>query len=146
MVKKKPKGSPEETEYGPLGPGRELEKDPFKGLRGVMAGIHIMEAIVVWLTLTVITRVDPEVNGTPGKIIFVCALGTAMVIAAFLQGRGFSLAMNIILQVWALLGFFVHPSIGFVAVLFAATWWYTYHLKKNLEERMRRGLLPAQHT
>ena len=37
----------EQAEYGPLGPGQAPANDPLKGLRGVMAGTHIMEAIVI---------------------------------------------------------------------------------------------------
>lgn len=134
------------TEYGPLGPGHELENDPMKGIRGVMAGTHILEAIVILLVLTVVTRVDPEVNGTAFNISFVTALGLGFLVAAFLQKQKFADVLNIGLQVVALLGFFVHPSMGFVAVLFAATWWYIYHLRNNLVKRMRRGLLPGQHV
>ncbi len=130
---------------GPLGPGRELENDPLKGVRGVMAGTHIMEAIVVLLVLTVVTRVGNE-DGTPTwKIAFVCSLGLAMVLAAFLQKRAFADPLNIGLQVLAVAGFIVHPAMGAMGLIFAAVWWYIYHLKSNLTERMRRGLLPSQH-
>lgn len=134
------------TEYGPLGPGHELENDPMKGIRGVMAGTHILEAIVILLVLTVVTRVDSEVNGTALNVTFVTVLGLSFIVAAFLQKMKFANLLNIGLQVVALLGFFVHPSMGFVALLFAATWWYIYHLRNTLLQRMRRGLLPGQHV
>lgn len=133
------------VEMGPLGPGHELENDPMKGIRGVMAGALILEAIVVLLVLTVVTRVDPEVNATPFNIVYVSVLGVLMILAAFLQRAKFADAMNIGLQVLAVAGFIVHPSMGTVGIIFAATWWYIYHLKRTLQERMRRGLLPAQH-
>ena len=40
---------------------------------------------------------------------------------------------------------FVHPSAGFIAILFIAVWAYLLYLRKNLIERMKRGLLTTQH-
>lgn len=136
---------PQGPQYGPLGPGHELPTDPMKGLRGVMAGTHIMEAIVIFLVLTVITRVDGGERASALNIAYVTAVGVAMVVAAFLQKRPWADKLNIGLQVLAILGVFVHLSMGVMGVLFAATWWYIYHLRRVLQERMRRGLLPAQH-
>lgn len=131
---------------GPLGPGHAPENDPLKGLRGVMAGTHILEAIVVLLVLTVVTRVDGGAQGTAFNIGFVVTLGLAMIVAAFLQRFPFAHALNIGLQVLAVAGFFVHPAMGAMGLIFAAVWWYIYHLRRNLLERMRRGLLPSQHV
>ncbi|RAV33019.1 DUF4233 domain-containing protein [Corynebacterium heidelbergense] len=139
------RGGESEIEYGPLGPGHAPENDPLKGLRGVMAGTLIMEAIVVLLVLTVITRIDGGAAGTPGKIGYVVALGVAMVVAAFLQKRPWADKLNMALQVLTIAGVFVHVSMAVMGILFAAVWWYIYHLRKVLLERMRRGLLPAQH-
>ncbi|APT90252.1 membrane protein [Corynebacterium sphenisci DSM 44792] len=136
----------EATEYGPLGPGRTPEKDPLAGLRGVMAGTLIMQAISVLLGLTVLARVDGGAHATPGAMGFVTALGVAMVAMAFLQKRPWALRGNLALQVLALLTFFAHWSLGLVGVLFALVWAYILHLRKNLLERMRRGLLTTQHT
>ena len=111
-----------------------------------MAGTHILEAIVILLGLTVVTRIHDGDHATVFNIVYVTALGVAMIIAAFLQKAKFADALNIGLQVLAIAGFIVHPSIGAMGLLFAAVWWYIYHLKKNLLERMRRGLLPSQHV
>ena len=46
--------TPGTSEVGPLGPGHEPAKDPMKGIRGVMAGTLVLEAITIWLALTVI--------------------------------------------------------------------------------------------
>lgn len=122
-----------------------MEKDPRKGVRGVMAGTHIMEAIVILLVLTVVTRVDGGESATTFNLIYVTGLGLLMIVAAFLQKAKFADALNIGLQVLAVAGFFVHVSMGVVALMFVAVWWYIYHLKHNLEQRMERGLLPGQH-
>ena len=136
----------EETQMGPFGPGHEPATDPLKGLRGVMAGTHILEAIVILLGLTVVTRIHDGEYSTTFNVVYVTVLGVAMIVAAFLQKMKFADALNIGLQVLAIIGFVVHPSIGAMGLLFAAVWWYIYHLKKNLLERMKRGLLPSQHV
>ncbi len=133
------------VEMGPLGPGHAPKNDPMKGLRGVMAGTHIMEAITILLGLTVVARVDGGDLATPFNLSYVIGLGVLMIIAAFLQKAKFADGMNIGLQVLAILGVIVHVSIGVVGVLFAAVWWYIYTLKRNMVLRMKRGLLPSQH-
>lgn len=135
----------QQDNMGPLGPGHAPKNDPLKGVRGVMAGTHIMEAIVIFLVLTVVTRVNNGEAATTFNLIYVSALGLLMVVAAFLQKAKFADPMNIGLQVLAVAGFFVHISMGAVALMFAAVWWYIYHLRGNLVNRMKRGLLPSQH-
>ncbi|MDO4685889.1 MAG: DUF4233 domain-containing protein [Corynebacterium sp.] len=138
--------STEPTEYGPLGPGHAPEKDPMKGLRGVMAGTLVMESISILLVLTVIARVDNGVYWTPLNWGYVTAVGVAMFLVAFMQRQSWAMSANLFLQVFALAGFFVHPSMGIMALIFIAVWWYIFHLRRNLIERMRRGLLTTQHT
>lgn len=134
-----------EPEYGPLGPGHAPATDPLKGLRGVMAGTLILEAIVILLVLTVIARVNDGELATTFNLVYVIGLGVAMVVAAFLQKVRAADALNIGLQVLAVGGFLVHPAMGAMGLIFAACWWYIYHLRSNLLRRMRRGLLPSQH-
>ncbi|MDO5730313.1 DUF4233 domain-containing protein [Corynebacterium sphenisci] len=136
----------EAIEYGPLGPGHAPEKDPLAGLRGVMAGTLVMQAISVLLGLTVLARVDEGAHATPVAMGSVTALGVAMVAMAFLQRRPWAMRANLALQVPAILTFFAHWSLGLVGVLFALVWAYILHLRGNLLERMRRGLLTTQHT
>ena len=134
-----------QVEYGPLGPGQAPANDPLKGLRGVMAGTHIMEAIVILLVLTVITRVDAGASATTFNMVYVIGLGAAMIVAAFLQKLKWADWLNIGLQVLVVAGFIVHPAMGAMGVIFALCWWYVYHLRSNLLRRMERGLLPSQH-
>lgn len=135
-----------EAPMGPLGPGHAPENDPLKGLRGVMAGTLVLESIVILLVLTVITRVHDGDGATVFNIAYVLGLGLAMLVAAFIQRMRWADQLNIGLQVLAVAGFIVHPSMGVMGVLFALVWWYIYHLRNNLLERMRRGLLPSQHV
>lgn len=131
---------------GPLGPGHAPAKDPMKGIRGIMAGTLIMETISFLLVLTVIGRVNEGEAWTPGNLTFVLLLCLAFLVMAFLQKRRWADPVNIGLQVIALAGFVVHPSMGAMAVVYALVWWYIYHLRSNLKERMKRGLLTTQHT
>lgn len=135
----------ETVEYGPLGPGHEPLKDPMKGIRGVMAGTLVMEAITIALVLTVILRVDNGAYWTTFNWVYVTAVAVAMLLAAFMQRFTWSIPMNIGLQVLALAGIFVHFSMGIVAVIFILVWAYLFYLRKNLMERMKRGLLTTQH-
>lgn len=135
----------ETAEYGPLGPGHEPLKDPMKGIRGVMAGTLVMEAITIALVLTVILRVDNGSYWTTFNWVYVTAVAVAMLVAAFMQRFNWSIMMNLGLQVLALAGVFVHFSMGIVAVIFILVWVYLLFLRKNLIERMKRGLLTTQH-
>lgn len=132
--------------YGPLGAGHEPAKDPMKGLRGVMAGTLIMQAISVLLGLTVVARVDGGgLFGSTFAIWYITILGLAMVVMAFLQKKPWALPANIVLQVFGILAVLTHWSMGFVGIFFALVWAYILHLRKNLIARMERGLLTTQH-
>lgn len=133
------------TEVGPLGKGHAPQTDPFKGLKGMMAGIMLMEALAVFLILPVIGKMWNGEHATPFNLAYVGTLGVLMTVAAFLQFRPWADVMNILLQALLVLGVIVHPVVLIVAVLFIVAWWYTYYLRGHLKERMERGLLPAQH-
>ncbi|GAB2511828.1 hypothetical protein CATRI_09705 [Corynebacterium atrinae] len=132
-------------EFGPLGPGHEPAKDPMKGIRGVMAGTLVLEAITIWLALTVILRVDDGAYWTTFNWVAITALGAAHLIMAFLQRLPWALPVNLALQVLLLAGVFIHPSVGIIAIIFIIVWWYLLHLRSTLIERMKRGLLTTQH-
>ncbi|QGU05280.1 DUF4233 domain-containing protein [Corynebacterium comes] len=133
------------SDYSPLGPGHAPEKDPLKGIRGVMAGTLILEAITILLALTVILKVDDGVHWTTFNWVFITALGLAHVVMAFLQRFSWALPVNLALQVVLLGGFLVHYSVGVIAIIFIIVWWYLLHLRSTLIERMRRGWLTTQH-
>lgn len=134
-----------DKEYGPLGPGHEPVKDPLKGLRGVLSGVLILEALTIFLSLTVILQID---NGTLWTTLnwgFIVALGAAHIVMAFLQRFKWAMKANLALQVIGLLGFLIHWSIGGIILIFLLVWWYVLHLRNNLVARMERGLLVTQH-
>ena len=53
---------------GPRGAAHEPSVDPWKGLRGIMAGTLVLEAIVIGLVLTVIARLDGGAHFQPWKV------------------------------------------------------------------------------
>lgn len=130
---------------GPLGPGHAPAKDPLKGLRGVMSGVLVLEALTVWLSLTVILKIDGGALWTPFNIWFTVILGAVYFVMAFLQRMPRALQINLALQAVGLVGFLVHWSLGVMIVIFIFVWWYLLALRRNLIERMRRGLLVTQH-
>lgn len=132
------------SEYGPLGPGQEPVKDPIKGLRGVMSGVLIAEAITLGLVLTVISKFGDLWQ--PANIWFVSLVAVAHVVAAFLQRFIWAIWLNIVLQVVALGGFFIHWSMGAVVIMFILVWIFVFYLRNVIIERKKRGLLTTQHT
>ena len=126
--------------------GHAPEKDPLKGLRGVMAGTLVMQSISVLLGLTVVTRVSSGQINETFSVAYISVLGIALFLMAFLQRQSWALPVNIVLQVFGVLAVFTHVSMGFVGILFALVWAYILHLRKNLLQRMERGLLTTQHS
>ncbi|HJD49251.1 MAG TPA: DUF4233 domain-containing protein [Corynebacterium urealyticum] len=136
----------EELEMGPLGPGHAPANDPMKGIRGVMAGTLILEGIVMLLGLTVVGRVDSGLGPVWLQFGYVLAVAVLMFAAAFMQKADSADKINWGLQILALIGVFANLVIGVMALIFIGVWWYIYHLRKVVQERMRRGLLPSQHV
>ena len=86
------------VEYGPLGPGSAPAKDPIKGLSGVLSGTLVMEAITIWLCLTVILKINDGELWTTFNWVFVTAMGAVHFIAAFFQRRPGALLFDVALQ------------------------------------------------
>lgn len=133
--------------YGPLGAGHDPDKDPMKGLRGVMAGTLVMQAISVLLGLTVVLRVDGgSLLGPTLSAWYIGIFGLVLLVMSGMQGRPWALKADLALQVVGVLAFITHWSMGLVGLFFAAVWMYILSLRKNLIARMEKGLLTTQHT
>ncbi len=117
-------------------------RDPWKGFRGVCAGTLVLEAIVVFLSLPVVATVGGGLTWISGT--YIIALGVVMLLGAGLQGRSWALSFDLALQVLVILGFFAHPSIAVVGVLFLAVWVYLLYLRRDLRKRIAEGRLPSQ--
>lgn len=116
--------------------------DPWKGLRGVMAGTLILEAIVVLLALPVVADVGGGVTWFSGTYLVV--LSVLMVLGAGVQRKSWAIPFNLGLQVLLLAGAFIHLSIGVIAVVFIAVWAFILVLRTDVQRRMDAGLLPSQ--
>ena len=131
---------------GPPGVAHEPSVDPWKGLRGIMAGTLVLEAIVIGLVLTVIARLDDGAHFQPWKVWFVSLLAIAMLVASGLQRRSWAIPMNVALATLAVMpGWVVHWSMGVCGLMFAAVWAYILFLRRDLSRRMAGGYLPSQH-
>jgi len=129
----------------PLDSAHEPSVDLWKGLRGIMAGTLVLEAIVIGLVLTVIARVDDGAHFQAWKVWFVSLLAVAMVVASGLQRRPWAIPLNLTLAGLAVAGWAVHWSMGVCGLLFAAVWGYILYLRRDLRQRMAGGYLPSQH-
>ena len=116
--------------------------DPWKGLRGVMAGTLVLEAIVVLLVLPVIATVGGGLSAW--STAYVVGLAVVMIAGAGLQKRPWAIRFNVTLQVLAVLGFVVDLAFGGEGGLFAVGWGYNLYLRKDIKDRESRGLLPRQ--
>lgn len=135
-----------QEEYGPLGPGHAPLKDPLKGLRGVLSATHILQAITVFLALTVVLKIDEGSYWIPFNWGFIVLMGSAHVIMAFLQRFDWAMPVTWVMQAIGVVGgLFVHWSVSVIYIIFAGVWWYVVMLRDSLIERMRRGLLTTQH-
>lgn len=76
--------------------------DPWKGLRGVMAGTLILELIVVLLCLPVVWKIGGGLTWISGGYLGLIAV--AMVLACGMQGRPYALQLDLALQVAIIVG------------------------------------------
>ncbi|WP_439032609.1 DUF4233 domain-containing protein [Gordonia terrae] len=116
--------------------------DPWKGLRGVMAGTMILEVIVVILAFPIVWRLGDGLTWLSGGYLTVVLL--AMIAAAGMQGRPQALTIDLALQVALIVGGVFHWSIAVVGVIFGSVWLYIRYIKADVEKRMERGMLPGQ--
>lgn len=117
-------------------------RDPWKGLRGVMAGTLVLEFIVFALALPVVWQLGAGV-GSVGFAV-VAALTVLNLLAAFVQRRSWGLGVALALQVALVACFFVHPSIGVMGLAFLGIWGYMLYLRNDVAKRMREGRLADQ--
>ncbi|AHH94963.1 DUF4233 domain-containing protein [Kutzneria viridogrisea] len=115
--------------------------DPFKGLRGVMAGTMVLEAIVVGLSLFVVSRAEGT-HGWPLAAVGVLAVLMVLSSGCFRFSWGLPFALG--LQVLTLLGFFLSIPLGITGVLFSLVWAYLLWLRKDVTQRLAEGRLPSQ--
>jgi hypothetical protein len=116
--------------------------DPWRSFRGVMAGVLILEAIVVLLALPVVAAADGGLTVFSGG--YLIGLAVVMVLLAGLQGRPWAIWVNLALQVVVIAGVVVHSAVGFIGAVFAAVWLLIVYLRAEVKRREDEGLLPGQ--
>jgi Protein of unknown function (DUF4233) len=122
-------GQPEKPDQPAASP-----PDPWKGLRAVMAGTLVLEAIVVALALPVIAKLGGGLTTTGGMIVL--ALAIAMVVAAGLLRTGWGLPLALVLQVVMIACGLFQLTLGILGVMFALIWAYLLWLRRDLRRRI----------
>ena len=110
------------------------QPDPHRGLRGIFAATLVMEAIVVGLALLVVGRFSGGLGGPAGW--YTVGLAVAMLVAAFAQRRPWGVGLALALQVAMVAGWFAHPALGAVGLLFVLVWGYLLHLRTEVLRRL----------
>jgi hypothetical protein len=116
--------------------------DPWKSFRGIMAGVLVLEAIVVLLALPVVSVVGGGL--TAASLTYLIGVAVGLILLAGLQGRPWAIWANLAVQAVLIAGFAVHAAIGFIGVLFAGVWLLIFYLRSEVLDRQKRGLLPGQ--
>ncbi|MEY1675923.1 DUF4233 domain-containing protein [Gordonia sp. ABKF26] len=116
--------------------------DPWKGLRGVMAGTMILEVIVMILAFPIVWRLGDGLTWLSGGYLTVVVI--AMIVAAGMQARPYAINLDLGLQIVVIAGGVFHWSIAVVGVVFGSVWLYIRYIKGDVEKRVERGMLPGQ--
>ena len=116
--------------------------DPFKGFRGVMAGTLILQAVVVLLTLLVVSKFGN--NGGPLGVAAVLVLGVAMIVACRFVGKPWAIKLIVALQVLLLASGVLVFALGVLGVLFGLVWFALLWMRRDVAGKMARGELPSQ--
>ena len=116
--------------------------DPMRGLRGVFAATLTLEAIVVLLSLLVLSKFGAGATA-PGVTVIV-GLALAMIVAAGLQRRPWGLRLALALQVAMVACGFLVPVLGALGMLFGLVWAGLLLFRRDVVRRMERGELPSQ--
>jgi hypothetical protein len=116
--------------------------DPWKGFRGVLAATLILEAIVVLLTLLVVTKIGD--NGGALGVVVVLALAVAMIMTTRYLGRPWGPWLGAALQVVMIACGFLVGALGALGVVFALVWGGLLAMRRDVAAKMARGELPSQ--
>jgi len=108
----------------------------------VMAGILILEAIVVLLALPVVVVADRGLTAVAGT--YLIGLAVVLILLSGLQGRPWAIWVNLAMQLVLIAGWAVHGAVGFIGLVFAGVWLLILYLRSEVKRREEHGLLPGQ--
>ncbi|MGH3911279.1 MAG: DUF4233 domain-containing protein [Pseudonocardiaceae bacterium] len=114
--------------------GPAVRPDPLRGLRGIFAGTLVMEAILVGLALLVVSRFSGGLGGPAGW--YTVGLAVGMLGAALVQRHSWGLGLALALQVAMVAGWFAHPALGGMGLLFVLVWAYLLHVRSEALRRL----------
>jgi hypothetical protein len=109
-------------------------RDPWKGLRGIMAGALVLEFITVLLALPVVAKLGDGISSGAGWVV--AGLAVAMLAAAFVQRRPWGLHVALGLQAAMIACWPLVPTLGILGVVFALVWLYILTLRNNLRRHL----------
>jgi len=116
--------------------------DPWRSFRGIMAAIHILEAIVVLLALPVVSAGERGLTVAAGS--FLIGMAVLLILLSGVQGRPGIIWVNLGIQAVFIAGALIHGGIGFIGVIFAGVWALMIYLRAEVARRQARGQLPYQ--
>lgn len=116
--------------------------DPMRGLRGVFAATLILEAIVVALSLLVLSKFGG--GATAPGVTAILGLTVAMIVAAGLQRRAWGLGLALALQVAMVACGLLVPVLGVLGVLFGLVWVGLLLFRREVARRIAAGELPGR--
>jgi Protein of unknown function (DUF4233) len=116
--------------------------DPWKSFRGVMAGVLLLEAVVVLLAIPVVGVTGRGLTAITGT--YLIGVSVLIVVLCALQRRPWAIWANLAVQLIVIAGFFVHAAVGFIGLLFTGVWLLIIYLRAEVLRRQKSGQLPGQ--
>ena len=128
------------TEPAEVPPPTMRPYDPERGLRGVMSGTLILEAIVVLLSIPVAKNTG---SGTSAAgVILICLLAVALIAACAFVTRPWFLTAVLTLQALMIVGWIITPSLGVMGIIFGLVWALVIWFRNEFRRRSAAGTLP----
>lgn len=136
-------GDPREQK-APIAPDRRITRpyDPERGLRGVMSGLLILEAITVLLAIPVAAKTGGGAG--PVGVTLIAALAVAHIAACVLVARPFAFLVIGALQVLMIAGWAISAPLGVMGIVFALVWGTIFYFRAEFRRRQAAGTLPSQ--
>ncbi len=125
----------------PAAPGVRKPADPERGLRGVMSGTLIMEAIVILLAIPVARTTGVKASGL--GVAAICLLAVISVALCAFVSRPWFLPAALGLQVVMIVGWAITPTLGVMGIVFGVVWGVILWFRSEYRRRVAAGTLPV---